>query len=463
MKLTFFGAAREVTGSCYLLETDNTRFLVDCGLFQGGAEARARNSEPRGFTPADIDFVLLTHAHIDHSGWLPKLVADGFRGSIYATAPTVDLLAVLLPDAAHLQATEAERQKRYNNHHAPPAPALYTLDEVHACLQRLVSVDYDEDVQPHAAVRCRFRDAGHILGSAIIEIFVREGGAETKLVFTGDLGQPGRPILRNPATIESADVLVMESTYGNRCHKDLPATLDELVGAVNRTLHEKKGNVIIPAFAVGRTQELLYFFNQLSREGRFKDLDVYVDSPMATEVTRITARHFEVFDEEARSLALAHRREGAPVRLHFVGPVSESMALNDIRAGAVIISASGMCDGGRIRYHLQHNLGNPQNTVIITGFQAQGTLGRRLVDGAETVRIFGEEIRVRAEVYTLGGLSAHADQTALLDWLRGFKQPPRQIFVSHGEETAALALAQCIEADGHRHVSVPHAGEAISL
>ncbi len=468
MRITFFGAAREVTGSCFLVETRDVRFLVDCGMYQGGREAAERNRRPFGFDPRSIDFVVLTHAHIDHSGLLPKLVLAGYTGPIYATAATSDLLGVMLPDSGHLQEMDAQRANRNQgkNRNRPEredAVPVYTAADAEGCLRQLREVVYDTTVSPHPNATVRFRDAGHILGSAIIEVWLREGTRRTKLVFSGDLGQPGRPILRDPVLIDRADVLVVESTYGNRAHKNLATTLDEFVDAVNRTLHEKDGNVIIPAFAVGRTQEILYYFNQLTREGRFRDLRIFVDSPMATAVTRITLEHLALFDEEAKKLAARHRMGRHSPTLRFVGDVRESMALDQVRGGAIIISASGMCDGGRIRHHLHRNLGSERNSILITGFQARGTLGRQLVDGAKHVRLFGEEIPVKAEIHTLGGFSAHADQPALLAWLRGFRRPPARTFVVHGEEETALAFAERVQTDLGFAASVPQAGDAIDL
>lgn len=468
MKITFLGAAREVTGSCYLVETGSVRFLVDCGMFQGGRLADTHNRQPFPFTPRDIAFVLLTHAHIDHSGLLPRLVAEGFKGPIYATEATADLVKVMLPDSAHIQEKEAEKenwrreQKGRKQRKAPPATPVYTTAEVEACLRHLLPVPYDTTKSPHPSVRCSFRDGGHILGSAILEVWIKGQDRSTKVVFSGDLGQPCRPILRDPTIIEEADLLVIESTYGDRLHKELPATTEEFVHAVNDTLHRKKGNVVIPAFAVGRTQEIIYFFYQLTRQGRFKDLDIYVDSPMAEQATQITMRHMELFDEEAKEMAVWRAKNHMPIKLTFTGSKEESIELNSIRSGAVIISASGMCDAGRIKYHLYYNLGNRNNTVIITGFQAQGTIGRRLVDGAKTIRIFGQDVPVRADIYTINGLSAHADQAAILQWLGHFRRPPRQTFVVHGEESAALALADKVRQMDWQ-VAVPNHGETFSI
>ncbi|HUX31621.1 MAG TPA: MBL fold metallo-hydrolase [Thiobacillus sp.] len=467
MKITFYGAAREVTGSCYLIETGAVRFLVDCGMFQGGREAPARNRRPFDFDPRALDFVLLTHAHIDHSGLLPKLMLEGFTGPIHATGATADLLAVMLPDSGHIQEVEAERalrKQKSSRRAGVAATPIYTVQDAMDCLEQLSPLVYDQWMEPHADIRCRFHDAGHILGSAIIEIQVTEGGKTTTLVFSGDLGQPGRPILRDPAVIEAADVLFIESTYGNRMHKDLPATLEELAQVIERTLRVKHGNVIIPAFAVGRTQEVIYYLHQLVRQGRLRDLDIFVDSPMATAATRITMQHMALFDDEARHLADWRSSAGSSLpNLHFIGSVDESMALNQIRSGAIIISASGMCDAGRIKHHLRHNLGRAECSVLITGFQAQGTLGRRLVDGVKRVRIFGQDIPVRAPIHTLGGFSAHADQRALLDWAGGFRRPPRQTFVVHGEEAAALAFAERLRTDNGWTVTVPEPGQSVTL
>ncbi len=465
MKMTFLGAAREVTGSCFLIQTANMRFLVDCGMVQGGHEAPVRNRQPFGFEPGQIDFVLLTHAHIDHSGLLPKLTRSGFSGPIHATAATTDLLQVMLPDSAHIQEADAERAQRHPKRaHGNTAifTPVYTTQDARDCLQQVRPHAYDQDFAPHPDVRCCFRDAGHILGSAIIEIWVTEGEKTTKLVFSGDLGQPGRPILRDPTPIEEADILVIESTYGDRAHKDQAATQDELIEVLERTLRRHGGNVIVPAFAVGRTQEILYHLHRLTREGLLHDLKIFVDSPMATEATRITMRHLELFDEAAARLADWHATGKNQPHLHFVASVEESMALNQVRSGAIIISASGMCDAGRIKHHLRHNLSRRECSVLITGFQAQGTLGRRLVDGAKKVRIFGEEIEVRASIHTIGGLSAHADQPALLAWTANFRHPPRQTFIVHGESNSALAFSERLRVERHWNITVPELGQTVS-
>jgi metallo-beta-lactamase family protein len=434
VQLTFLGAAGEVTGSCYLVEHAGTKFLIDCGMFQGGADAERRNGQ-FAFEPRDIAFVLLSHAHIDHSGLIPRLVAQGFKGAVYATPATCDLVGVMLPDSGHLQEREAEREGG--------AP-LYTQHEAEMSLQRLIPVEYGAQVRPHAQVRGVFRDAGHILGSAILEIWL----GRTKLVFSGDLGQPGHPIVEDPAPIAEADVLLVESTYGNRDHKSLAQTMDEFAYALNDTLASRRGNVVIPAFAVGRTQDILYFIGELRAQKRLPKMEVYVDSPMALAATRITLKY-------AKLPALEH--------VQFTESVEDSMAINQVQAGAVIISASGMCEGGRIKHHLRHNISRPECAIVFAGFQAAGTLGRRIVDGAQSVRIFGEEYPVRARVFTIGGLSAHAGQSALLGWLSAFRRPPRQTWIVHGEPLAANALKGQIEKRLHWRAAVPTAGQTIDL
>ncbi|MDY0006104.1 MAG: MBL fold metallo-hydrolase [Spongiibacteraceae bacterium] len=460
MNIRFLGAAQEVTGSCYHIDTGDLRFLVDCGMVQGGREGSARNRKPFDFDPRTIDFVLLTHAHIDHSGLLPKLTRDGFSGPIYTTHATADLLGVMLPDSAHIQETDAARAKRKSRQGRAPGP-IYTMQNARDCLRQVEGVRYEEFVDPGPGVRCRFQDAGHIIGSAIIEVWVTQAGKTTKLVFSGDLGQPNRPILRDPVVIEEADILLIESTYGNREHPNQHGTVDLLAEIVRTTL--KGGNIVVPAFAVGRTQEILYHLNRLTYEGQLEEPKVFVDSPMATEATRITREHLHLFDEEAKKFARLYKAGVGLSYLRFTGSVEESQAINQIRSGAIIISASGMCEAGRIRHHLRQNLPRRECAVMITGFQAEGTLGRRLVEGAKRVRLFGEDVPVRAAIHILNGFSAHADRTALLDWASGFKTPPRQTFVVHGEITAATDFAETLRTDKGWHVTVPGRGETFDL
>jgi len=465
MQLSFIGAAQEVTGSCFLIEAEGVRCLVDCGMFQGGRETRERNLKAWPFDPRQIDFVLLTHAHIDHSGLLPRLCAMGYSGPIITTGATADLLSVMLLDSAFIQESEWARSQRRRSRQprTQNMPLLYTVAQAEACLEQVQGVPYDEVVQPHPSVRCRFRDAGHVLGSAIIEVWVGEGAQTRKLVFSGDLGQPGRPIVCDPTPIEEADVLVVESTYGNRLHRPLQQTIDELVGVIDDTLQRRQGNIIIPAFALGRTQEVLHLLLDLCRQGRLPRLQVFVDSPMAHKVTEITWRRKEFLDEESRALLSLHRSHPDWLDLRFTRSVAESMALNQIKAGAIIIAASGMCDAGRIKHHLRHHLGRPECAIVIIGFQAEGTLGRRLVDGDKRVRLFGEDVGVRAGIHTIGGLSAHADRAALMQWLGGFRQAPKRCFVVHGEAPTALGFAEHIATELGWRVEAPAPGACVAL
>ncbi len=468
MKITFHGAAGEVTGSCYFVETAETRFLVDCGMFQGGKEARRKNLDALDFNLDALDFVLLTHAHIDHSGLIPRLTALGYKGPIFTTPATRDLLEVMLHDSAHIQEKEAEkanylRQKSEKKKRRDVAP-LYTVMQADASLRFVQGVEYGTEFSPHPSIRCRFRDAGHILGSAIVELWATEKGKTRKIVFSGDLGQPGQPIVEDPTPIEEADVLLVESTYGNRHHKGWEDTVNEMVYAIRDTLERKGGNVVIPAFAVGRTQDILFLLYDLVRQKRLHDLDVYVDSPMGLKATEITMQHQELWDEEAKKVFSwgNHRHNG--IRVHFAEQKEDSMAINDIRRGAVIISSSGMCEAGRIKYHLRYNLGRKECSIVFTGFQAGGTLGRRIVDGAKMVRIHKEEIPVRADLYTLGGLSAHADQSDLLGWLGKFRSPPKKTFVVHGELSVAQQFAKLIGKElGWKGVTVPALGATVEL
>lgn len=469
MKLTFLGAAREVTGSCYLVESEGLRFIVDCGMYQGGREAEPKNRRFPGFDPESIDFVLLTHAHIDHSGLLPRLVNLGYRGPVHCTEATADLLGVLLPDAAHIAEKEAEwrnydKRKKRGALKGETAP-LYTVEQAKTSLRRLRRRDYDQAFEPHDRVRACFRDAGHILGSSIIEVWVEERGKQTKLVFSGDLGMPNRPLMNDPTPIAEADYLLVESTYGDRLHKTLEATVEELVHAVNDTIQRKKGNVVIPAFAVGRTQEIIYLLLDLIQKGRIPgSLAIFVDSPMASAATGITLKHSDLLDEESRKLLEWGRQNGDHLPyIRFTESPDDSMAINNIRQGAIIISASGMCDAGRIKHHLKNNLPRQECTVIIAGFQAQGTLGRRLVDRMASVRIFGEVIPVRASIYTLGGLSAHADRDALLGWLYRFERAPKRTFVVHGEAETAAGFSGLLRERLGWKVETPANGETFTL
>ncbi|HSD53326.1 MAG TPA: MBL fold metallo-hydrolase [Burkholderiales bacterium] len=470
MRLTFLGAAGEVTGSAFLVEADSARFLVDCGLFQGGRDANAKNRARFACRPAALDFVIATHAHLDHCGLIPRLVASGYGRSIHATAATADLLPVMLRDSAYIQEKEAAwRQKRADRgrqhrgegeHNAEP---LYTVADVeHAC-GLVAAHPYDAEFRPRPGVRARFRDAGHILGAAITELWVRDGGRETKLVFSGDLGRPARPLVRDPTPIDAANVLVVESTYGNRNHRSIEATVDELVAVAADTFERRRGNVIVPAFALGRTQELIVLLGELAADGRLPRLSVFVDSPLASAATEVTLKHANLLDERARRVLRGTLEGTLPLKIRFTENAEDSKAINAIRSGALVIAASGMCDAGRIKHHLEHNLARAECAVLFTGYQAQGTLGRRIVDGARSVRLFDAEVQVRASIHTLGGLSAHADQQGLLGWLAQFESPPHRTFVVHGEEEVATLFAELVAEKLKWNAHAPARGATVEL
>ena len=468
MDITFYGAAGEVTGSCAVVRHDGGAFMVDCGMFQGGREAGLKNLRALDFDLDSIDFVLLTHAHLDHTGLVPRLIALGYKGRLHATEATVDLLGVMLLDSAYIQEKEFEWASRRNRsrhgRRSSAAAPLYTVEQARASLHRLQRVQYDALIHPGKGVSCRFRDAGHILGSAIIEVDVMEGGATRRLVFSGDLGQPDRPVLRDPYQVRVADYLFIETTYGNRAHRPLNETEDELVHALNDTLQRKGGNVIIPAFAVGRTQEVLFILAKLVRAEKVARLEVIVDSPMATAVTDLTMQHEALWDDETRELSSWMRANSERFHLRFVADVEESIALNHQRGGLVIISASGMCDAGRVKHHLRYNIDRKECSVIIAGFQAAGTLGRRLVDKARVVTLCGDKVPVRADVYTIGGLSAHADKPALLEWMHHIETQPRPTFLVHGETEARATFGAAVaEQLGWSGLTEPVAGETYHL
>lgn len=443
MKLEFLGAAGEVTGSCLLVQTEGLRFLVDCGMFQGGgrglesADEKNRRQLARDLGP--LDFVLLTHAHLDHSGLLPRFARRG--PPIWCTKPTADLLGPMLRDSAHIQSRGNGRPQHGRRRGEPERAPLYTVDDVEMMLTRVAGVPYDAEFKPHPAVSVRFRNAGHIVGAAIAEISFDDVGVRRRLVVSGDLGEASPLLVQDRADVAAADVLVVESTYGDRNHRSLAETEAELVEVLHNALQLRHGNVIVPAFALGRTQEFLILLYRLAREGRIEAPLVFVDSPLARAASEITFRHLESLDELAHEFCAAQRARKLPFALRYTESVDDSIFLNSLRAGAVIIAASGMCDAGRIRHHLLHNLGRHECAVLFTGFQAAGTLGRRIVDGAREVVLMGEHVPVRASIHTLGGLSAHAGQDSLMQWLAAFRSPPAHGFVVHGEPAAASALA----------------------
>jgi metallo-beta-lactamase family protein len=463
MQISFCGAAQTVTGSCYLIETGAKRFIVDCGMFQGNKELRMLNRQHFRFNPGELDFMLLTHAHIDHSGLIPKLCKEGFKSPIYATKATVDLCQIALPDSGHIQEQEAQWRSRKNTRRglAGEEP-VYTAADALACLEYFKAVDYQTELEPLPGIRVRFSDAGHILGSAIIEVWVEEAGVTTKVVFSGDLGQQNQPIIQDPTVIEAADYLLVESTYGNRFHEDNQDKVQLLKQIVLESIGGK-GNLIIPSFAIGRTQDLLYHLRNLFLDGQIPHVPVYIDSPMAVSVTEIYRNNPGYYDEPTlQMLQNGHSPFEFP-ELHFIRTADESKALNETIKGAIIISASGMCDAGRILHHLKHNLWRPEAHILFVGYQAEGTLGRRLLEGATVVKIFGEAVNVQAKVHSIDGFSAHADQKGLLEWLQGFKQKPRNIFVVHGETTAQQEFASIIKQTLGVETQIPGLGDCFTL
>ncbi|MGA7801422.1 MAG: MBL fold metallo-hydrolase [Gammaproteobacteria bacterium] len=461
MKLQFLGAAREVTGSCCLIEANGRRLLVDCGLIQGSAADERRNRDPFPFPPNKIDAVVLTHAHLDHSGRIPLLIKAGYSGPVYTQRATRDLCRIMLKDAGHLNEKDAEWENRKRRRKGlDPVEPLYTLREAQESMHAFRAMDYDAPREILPGFRVCLRDAGHILGSAIVELWVREGGAERKLVFSGDLGHRDAPILRDPTPVDDADLVILESTYGDRRHRSWEATWAEM-GEIFAQAHSGAGNILIPAFAVGRSQELLYMLRENYQSWGIDAWTVFLDSPMAIEATEVYARHWNLYDREA---VRARHGDGSPFELpnlHFSRTANQSMAINRIESGALVIAGSGMCTGGRIKHHFKHNLWRRNTHVIMVGFQARGTLGRALVDGAQRVRLWGETIRVAATVHTVGGLSAHADQQGLLHWYGLFRDRPPVALV-HGEPGAMDSLADCLRGTAER-VHLPERGDALDL
>jgi len=441
--LTFWGAADQVTGSCYLLETARARVLLECGLVQGRFEDEERNRDPFPFPVEALNAVVLSHAHLDHSGRLPRLVRAGYRGRIWLTHATGEIVEVILKDAAHLSARDAEWENR-RRHRAgrQEIEALYSVDDVEATLKYCEGVNYGKRVTIADGVDLCFHDAGHILGSAIVELFIRENGVERRLVFSGDLGNSDAALLRDPAMVTDADLLLLESTYGDRDHQPMNRTLEEFESALIAA-DKNKGNVLIPSFAIGRTQELIFRLGELYQAGRLPQRAVFLDSPMAIAATEIYHRFQNVFNSsDTAELRRAHAgslHRFLPI-LRYSHTAEDSIALNRIQEGAIIIAGSGMCTGGRILHHLKHNLWRRGTDIIIVGYQAVGTLGRALVDGAKQVRILGEEIAVAARVHTLGGFSAHAGQSQLLGWAGQFREPRPRLCLVHGESEKMRAL-----------------------
>jgi len=470
MKISFLGAAKIVTGSNYFIETKNTKFLIDCGMFQGSKSINRMNYEPFSFNPEEIDFMVLSHAHIDHSGRIPKLIKKGFKGDVYSTKATADLCSIMLPDSGHIQEMENEwdNRKRRRSGGKLRQP-LYTVKEAEESLRYFKPVLYDQKIELNQEVTLRFRDAGHILGSSIIELWIKEGeGKEIKLVFSGDLGRRDRPILKDPYLVDEADYLIVESTYGNKLHHPSEDDTKELISIINTTV-KRGGNVVIPSFAVERAQDIIYELNKyytayIKTEDRdFLSVPVYVDSPLTVSATEIFLRNPDCFDEDTLNLINIGNNPLDFRNLRFTRTVEESRQLNISKESKVIISASGMCTAGRIKHHLKHNLWRKESSIVFVGYQAQGTLGRRIKEGEKVVKIFGEEIQVNAEICSLEGFSGHADREGIIQWIKSFKNKPQKIFVVHGEEQAAEEVSRKIEEELKIKTYIPELGESLSV
>lgn len=450
MKIKFCGATSGVTGSCHLLTTGNHKVLLDCGQFQGGKKEEILNWEEFPFEPSEIEAVILSHAHIDHCGRIPLLVKKGFKGNVYCTKSTADLLDVMLKDSGYIHEKEAEYQtKKALRKGGKPVEPLYTFNDAVESLKYIKPVLYDQLITVNDNIKIVFNDAGHILGSAITEIWVKENDGESKIVFSGDLGMKNRPILRDPTIIKKADYLIMETTYGDRVHPEHTKGIQDLIDIIVKTVR-RNGNVVIPSFAVGRTQELLFELNKFyDYDNEYSKLlskiKVYVDSPMATRATEVFKENADVFDKETREFILNGDNPLEFRNLVFTATTEESKMINENNEPKIIISASGMCEAGRIRHHLKHNLWDSKNSVVFVGYQAEGTLGRYLLDGAKEVRLFGEDISVNCEIYNLQGFSGHADRDSLLSWASGFEKRPKQIFLVHGEKEAKESFAKLLE------------------
>ena len=473
MKITFLGATKMVTGSNYLVEAAGKKFLVDCGMWQGKAELEERNGEPFDYNPEEIDFMLLTHAHIDHSGRIPKLYNEGYRNKVYAHKATCDLCALMLPDSGHIQEMEAQwKNKKRLRKGEKEIPPMYTAEQAAKCLEIFEPVQYDQIIEITPEIQVRFNDAGHMLGSSIIEVWVEEDGKKTKTVFTGDLGNNDIPLLDSPTMIENADNLVMESTYGSRLHIRNNEKAKIFLDVVSETL-DNGGTVVIPSFAVGRTQEILYEINKLKDEmdneefrRKYKTImkaPVFVDSPLAISATEVFRENTNLFEPEIREEIMNGDNPLEFPGLKFTRTADESKELNASTIPSIIISASGMCDVGRIKHHLKHNLWNPKSTILFVGYQAPGTLGYEIVNGAKTVEIFGEEIAVNARIEYIEGYSGHADQDGLMNFIYSFLEKPKHIFLVHGEPESQEVFKSKIETEAGIPVVVPNYGETYEL
>jgi metallo-beta-lactamase family protein len=465
LEIQFMGAAQTVTGSQHLISVNGSRVLLDCGLFQGKRREAYERNRNLPFDAASIDTLVLSHAHIDHSGNIPNLVRSGFQGTIYSTFATRDLCSAMLRDSAHIQEQDtAYANKKRARKGQPPMEPIYTYDDAIASLEHFVSVGYDRPVPVAPGAQCTFLDAGHILGAAIVFLEIEESGQKTRLLFSGDLGRVDMPILRDPTPAPEADVLLIESTYGNRLHKPREEAEEKLRRLIGEAC-SNGGKVIIPAFSVGRTQEIVYGLHRLTLAGQLPDVPIFVDSPLAVNVTEVFRLHPECYDEEIRAF-MNHDRHPDPFgfsRLRYVRSVEASKEINALQGPAVIISASGMCEAGRVQHHLKHNITDPNSVVLIVSWQAPHTLGRRLIERQKVVKIFGEEFPLRARVESINGYSAHADRNGLLGWAEPIARGLRHAFVVHGDPEPAAALAEGLRQVGAPNVSVPGQGDAFSV
>ncbi|MBM7871111.1 metallo-beta-lactamase family protein [Clostridium pascui] len=447
MNIEFYGAAGCVTGSSHILHINDKKILLDCGMFQGKDE-KERNNNTFSFNPQDIDFVILSHAHIDHSGRIPMLYKEGFKGEILCTEGTKDLCNIMLQDSGHIQEMETEWLNRKRRRKAlPEVTPLYTAIDAKKSIELFKGCTYNEWIELFDGFKIKFTDAGHILGSAITEMLINENKHTTKLVYSGDLGNINIPILKDPTYIDNADYIIMETTYGDKLHGDVSYDLKELVNIIHNTVN-RGGNIIIPSFAIGRTQEVIYALNNYVESGILKGIKVYVDSPLASESTEVFKKYTNYFDTEASKLVDSGDNPLEFTGLTFTKSPQESMDINNIQSGAVIISSSGMCDAGRIKHHLKHNLWREECSVVFVGYQAEGTLGKRILNGDELVKILGDEIAVKAHIYNLQGLSGHADKNGLLNWVKGFKNKPKNIFLVHGDEEAQESFYKILNEEG---------------
>ena len=460
--IQFFGATEKVSGSCHLLTIGKQRILLDCGMIQGGREDEASNREPFPFNPKTIDAVVLSHAHIDHSGRIPLLVRGGFKGRIYTHEASRDLCEFMLKDVAFISERETRwENKKRSRKGKPLVEPLYTMEDAARAMSYFRGLKYASKKKILPGVKLRLSDAGHILGSAIVELWIEYHGDKRKIVFSGDLGRPRMPVLRDPTPVRQADLVIMESTYGDRLHQSWEDTRQEIRNVLN-VATSGKGNILMPAFAVGRTQEILYLFAKYYKEWKLDRWHIFLDSPMAIEATKVFAKYSELFDAETSALWKRNKKNSLLPNLHLSSTVDQSMAINNIRKGAIIIAGSGMCTGGRIRHHLKYNISRKKCHVVITGFQVRGTTGRALVDGARSIRLEGTDVPVKAKIHTLGALSAHADQKGLMKWYANFKKRPSLVLV-HGEKQAAAGLSEYLQKNLSVKAQIATSGSILDL